>query len=374
MNNNNIRKEKEKEKEKINNFKNSKKNKNLMQYNRLKNINQFINKPNNNNIKYKKVLKSPLSHKGLSKILYKNTFSDLNNIKLVNKQDKNNDSISLNSGSRMGIKNNRRVRSLPNFYKNKSNMKFPNKSTVKNKDKLYKELLKIFGDKIQLYEDTYNIMTDIDKKNCINFLLEAIKELYNINTKIQNKNENLKEMNDSKLKQLKENKKEIKELKKDINKLNKIIKTNIQMNRKLSQNVDNLKLQLEKEKNKNKEFNLRGKSSGKNLSNFRNKNEIIDLNIITTKRNRFKSQDKIRNAKIFINLKKKIEKTNENNNAQKENLININKINIEEIKNNSNENSKENINNLKEEKIIDNNILNKVLISEENSNKDKNNI
>ena len=56
-------------------------------------------------------------------------------------------------------------------------MHFPNKSVIKNRDKLFVELQKLFGDKITLYDDVYQNFTDVDKKNCINFLLESIKEL-----------------------------------------------------------------------------------------------------------------------------------------------------------------------------------------------------
>lgn len=84
------------------------------------------------------------------------------------------------------------------------------------------------------------------------FLLEAVKEMMNINKTVENKNDELKEMNKTKEKQIQDDKNEIKELKKDIMKLNKIIKTNLLVNRKLNQKVDSLKIQLEKEKNKNK--------------------------------------------------------------------------------------------------------------------------
>ena len=103
---------------------------------------------------------------------------------------------------------------------------------------MYTELQKIFGDKLQLYDDLYQNMLDTDKKNTLIFLLESIKELYNMNKALQSKNDNYKELIAAKDKQIKDFKNEIKELKKDITKLNKIIKTNIQMNRKLSQNLD----------------------------------------------------------------------------------------------------------------------------------------
>ena len=129
-------------------------------------------------------------------------------------------------------------------------MHFPNKSNIKNKDKLLVELQKLFTDKLTLYDDTYLNMTDLDKKNCINFLLESLKEMIAINKIAQSKNEEIKESNKKKEKQIQDNKNIIKELKKDVMKLNKIIKTNILVNRKLSQKVDNLKIQLEKENNR----------------------------------------------------------------------------------------------------------------------------
>ena len=122
---------------------------------------------------------------------------------------------------------------------------------------------KLFTDKIQLYDDAYQKMTDLDKKNCIVFLLDSLKEMFSINKMTQNKNDDIKERNKTKEKQIQDDKNQIKELKKDIIKLNKIIKTNILMNRKLNQKILNLKTQLEKEKNKNNNNN----KSSKNISN-----------------------------------------------------------------------------------------------------------
>ena len=42
-------------------------------------------------------------------------------------------------------------------------MHFPNKSNIKNKDKLLVELQKLFTDKLTLYDDIYLNMTDLDK-------------------------------------------------------------------------------------------------------------------------------------------------------------------------------------------------------------------
>lgn len=374
-----------KEKEKINSTKNIKNNKNLITYNnnRLKNINQFINKPNDNNsVNQKNLLMSPSSSKSPSKIGYKHPVSGLIKLKLNSNMDRSNDSISLNSGSRMGFKHCKRGKSMPNFFKNKSNVHFPNKSVIKNKDKLHSELQKIFGEKISLYDDIYNIMTDTDKKNCINFLLEAIKGMFNINKNIQIKNESIKEINETKEKQIKDDKKEIKELKKDINKLNKIIKINIQMNQKLSQNIDKLKMQLEKEKNKNKELNSKGKSSDKNLLNARVKKDLNEINLTSAKRNRFISQDKYRNADVFINMKKLInsnknKEKNKNNSSQKKNDINLKSIEIEDINNNNNKNDNKNeiIKDIKEEKSIDTNLqLNSDDYQNKNNNIENNNI
>ena len=77
--------------------------------------------------------------------------------------------------------------------RNITSIHFPNKSLIKsnNKDKLVLEVKKIFSDKIALTDDLYQSMNDIDKKNCINFLLEALKEMFNVNkvfTKISKEN------------------------------------------------------------------------------------------------------------------------------------------------------------------------------------------
>ena len=96
----------------------------------------------------------------------------------------NNDSISLASTSRLDMsKSYIRGRSMPSMKSNRSqsNLRLPNKSITKNNDKVILELQKLFGDKLQLSEDIYQNLTEVDKKNCINFLLEAVKEMNNTN-------------------------------------------------------------------------------------------------------------------------------------------------------------------------------------------------
>lgn len=307
----------------------SKINKNFIQLNRVKNISQFINKPNDN-LGQKNLLMTPANNKGSSKIGPHNLFTKINNIKITSRTI-DNDSISLASASRLGTHSCIRGRSMPSQSK-KSNVHFPNKSIIKNKDKLLSGLQKIFGDRLQLLDDLYQSMTDLDKKTCINFLLESIKELFNFIKVSQSKSDVFKDVIATKEKSLKEAKNEIKELKKDNTKLNKIIKTNIQMNRKLSQNVDSLKLQLEKEKNKNKELQTRGKSMNKNnrnTSRIKNRNDMTGLNLSITKKNkRNMSQDKLLNSNGFINRKK----SEDNNNKDKEKNDKINSNSQSDIK------------------------------------------
>ena len=62
-------------------------------------------------------------------------------------------------------------------------------------------------------DDLYQNMLDTDKKNTLIFLLESIKELYNMNKALQSKNDNYKELIATKDKQIKDFKNEIKELK-----------------------------------------------------------------------------------------------------------------------------------------------------------------
>jgi hypothetical protein len=208
----------------------------------------------------------------------------------------------------------------------KSNVHFPNKSIIKNKDKLLSGLQKIFGDRLQLIDDLYQNMTDLDKKTCINFLLESIKELFNFIKIAQSKSDAFKDVIATKERNLKEAKNEIKELKKDNTKLNKIIKTNIQMNRKLSQNIDSLKLQLEKEKNKNKELLTKGKSVNKNnrnTSRVKNRSDMSGLNLaITKKSKRNISQDKLLNTSEFVNKKKEDDNNNKRDKEVKDDKIN----------------------------------------------------
>ena len=188
---------------------------------------------------------TPINNK--SKISIQNNNNKLKNIefssskkKLVKNNNNNNDNSSISSTSRI------RGRSMPNMrtHKSQNNLRLPNKSIIKNKDKIMIELQKIFGEKMQLNDDIYQNMTELDKKNCINFLLEVVKEMNNINKMNKSKNDGYKQLIEAKDEEIKKYKNEIKELKKEILKLNKIIRNTNQLNKKLNQNSENLKLQL----------------------------------------------------------------------------------------------------------------------------------
>ena len=320
---------------KTNNYKNSKKK--IFGKNNKKNLNLFINKPqtknlknNMNNINNINILMTPIPSKNKrSKKMYSNSsFSKLND-----SCDNNNDSICLSTMSKM-TKTFNKTKSM-SINKNITNMHFPNKSCIKNKDKLSIELQKLFTDKIQLYDDTYQNMTDSDKKNCIMFLLEAVKEMMNINKTVENKNDELKEMNKTKEKQIQDDKNEIKELKKDIMKLNKIIKTNLLVNRKLNQKVDSLKIQLEKEKNKNKSNTKKRGITAENKDNKKNRlgqrNKINEFIISgTNHKNINKSMCKIKAKDINIKIDEK------NDQYNKETIKNEEKLDISRKKDNSN--------------------------------------
>ena len=320
---------------KTNNYKNSKKK--IFGKNNKKNLNLFINKPqtknlknNMNNINNINILMTPIPSKNKrSKKMYSNSsFSKLND-----SCDNNNDSICLSTMSKM-TKTFNKTKSM-SINKNITNMHFPNKSCIKNKDKLSIELQKLFTDKIQLYDDTYQNMTDSDKKNCIMFLLEAVKEMMNINKTVESKNDELKEMNKTKEKQIQDDKNEIKELKKDIMKLNKIIKTNLLVNRKLNQKVDSLKIQLEKEKNKNKSNTKKRGITAENKDNKKNRlgqrNKINEFIISgTNHKNINKSMCKIKAKDINIKIDEK------NDQYNKETIKSEEKLDISRNKDNSN--------------------------------------
>ena len=61
--------------------------------------------------------------------------------------------------------------------KSQSNIRLPNKSVIKNQDKIIIQLQKLVGETILLSEDTYHNLTEYEKQNFIHFLLESIKEL-----------------------------------------------------------------------------------------------------------------------------------------------------------------------------------------------------
>ena len=369
------------------------KNKNLIQTNRLKNINQFINKPNETNCNdssQKRVIMTPVIKKeSPSKMTYHKSFNKIN-LKFANPNSSaidfhnDNDNINLSPVPATGAHNSSRGKSTSN---NKSSIHFPNKSVMKNMDKLFKELQKIFGDKVQLNDDLYQNMSDSDKKNTINFLLDSLKEIFSINKVALTKNDGYKEIAESKEKQLKEAKNEIKELKNDNAKLNKIIKTNIQMNRKLSQNIDSLKLQLEKEKTKNKEIQTKGKSANKTFGSsnkIKLRNDSGGLSATSSKKMKGNmSQDRFRKTSDYINRKKVIDnnkskdkKNNKkkiNGNAKEKKSNNINSIIVDENKNKSNNNNDKDLLNDLIDPIIRDNLNNDINLVE-NLNIDKNDI
>ena len=312
------------------------KNKNIC----VKNVDQFINKPNEGRRISNKSLMTPISNKTTKKMLNKKN-NEFQTSQTSFYHLNQNDSISVASTKRLDIsRSHTRGRSMPSMRTNRSqsNLRLPNKSIIKNQDKLMNELQKLFGEKMQLNEEIYQNMTDLDIKNCINFLLETVKELNNTNKINNNKTDGYKQIIESKDIEIKNFKNEIKELKKENIKLNKIIKTNNQLNKKLSQNVDNLKLQLEKEKNKNKTLNTKGKSISKMNNIYSNKYKK-ETSINKNRKNKeFKSQEKIKRASEYINGKKNEDnKENQINNLKKIELNNtddiINKKNNEENKN-----------------------------------------
>ena len=276
--------------------------------NNQKNLNLFINKPKNNKkkdeyIQFNNILMTPIATKNKRN---KNIYANGSLSKFNDSCDNIDNSICLTTISRMTRKTFTKGKSM-SINKKMTNMHFPNKSNIKSKDKILNELQKLFTDKITLNDDTYQNMTDLDKKNCITFLLESIKEMFTINKMTQSKNDDLKEINKAKEKQIQNDKNEIKELKKDIIKLNKLVKTNILMNRKLSQKVDTLKIQLEKEKNKNKNKINNEKRGNTTENKLITKNKIRHRNKIngfirTDSKKKFvnKSMEKIKNNNINI--------------------------------------------------------------------------
>ena len=306
------------------------KNKNMT----IKNVVQFINKPNNENkLGNTNILISPLSKpspiifKHKTKVFKNNDFHASQRKLVLNMNNSDSMSVTLNlkRDSSKSFLNGKSMQEKPTNY-----MHFPNKSIIKNQEKVIIELQKLFGDKLQLSNDIYKNMTDFDKINSINFLLDTIKEMNSINKSNKSKIDGYRELNTNKEKQIKEQKAEIKGLKKEIIKLNKIIKTNIQLNKKYEHNIETLKSQLEKEKEKNKALQKeRGKSSSKNIQNI---NSYFNLKLKkekNTNRNKKrinKSQEIFNKADIYINQEK-----NENKNINENNInknINQNNINV----------------------------------------------
>ena len=287
--------------------------------NNVKNVKQFINKPNeirrNNQHNLTTTLnRSPQRNRKLN-------YSSKNQNSKRSFNINNCDTLSLASNSRLETRSCIRGSSMPS---KRSNLRLPNKSIIKNQDKLIGELQKLFGEKIQLSSDLYENMTDLDKKNCINFLLESVKELNNINKINKSKTDGYKQINEVKDQQIKNLKNEIKQLKKEIMNLNKIIKKDMQLNKKLTQNVDNLKNQLEKEKTKNKTLQSRNRSTSKLNSSLINKSREGN----SRKKIRHKSQDMMKKASHFVNRKKV---NDEDKDKILSNNINMNGNNVNNI-------------------------------------------
>ena len=296
-----------------------------------KNVERFINKTtttnNNNNL-------NNLNINHINKISpIKSTKRDKNskNYDLHTPQKSlllKNYSISVLSNSKLGLSKSF-IQKKPINFKQSSSLHFPNKSIFKNHENIIIEIQKLFGDKMKLNNESYQNMADLDKINGFNFLLEAIKEMDNIIKINKSKIEGYKQSNEEKEKQNKEQKTEIKGLKKEINNLNKIIKSNLQLNKKLDQNIESLKSQLEKEKQKNK-FLLRQKSV---------KNPKYDIQDTSFNKIRHKkiNQEILKKANLFINREKNKNKTNINQNINQNNInvktsINILYINKEQNK------------------------------------------
>ena len=307
------------------------KNKNM----NIKNVDQFINKPNiDAKIGNSKLLISPLSKQSnikfrqKAKMLKKHGF--LSSQRNFTYNINNNDSLSVTSHSKADIsKSFVNGKSMQEKEATSNYMHFPSKSIIKSQEKVINELQKLFGEKLQLSNDTYKNMNDLDKINSINFLLDTIKEMNNINKTNKSKIDSYRELNENKEKQIKEQKSEIKGLKKEINKLNKLVKTNIQLNKKLEQNIEALKSQLGKEKEKNKSLlKEKGKSTSRSVNSFdlKIKNEKISNKIKRKKVN--KSEEILQKANIYINRGKN-KNISEKNINKKINHSNINvKTNI----------------------------------------------
>ena len=145
-----------------------------------KNVEQFINKPSeprkNTNSNISSLLMTPISNKTSigtrknTKVLSKLNQNDIISSKksLLHYNNNNNDTLSLASSSRIGIiKKVRRGRSMSIMKSNanQSNLRLPNKSIIKNQEKVMIELQKLFGEKIQLNEEIYQSLTDLDRSN-----------------------------------------------------------------------------------------------------------------------------------------------------------------------------------------------------------------
>jgi hypothetical protein len=327
------------------NTKNSTQNISLNKNKCVKNVTQFINKPSDKRKNLiKNILMSPINknsaiNKKKGKILSK--MSEYNNTQQnILKANNNEDAMSIFSSSRVDIKSPSAIRghSMPNkrSNKNNSNLHLPNKSLIKSHDKIMIELQKLFGEKILLTEDIYGNMTDFDKKNCIIFLLDTIKELNNINKSNKTKIDSHKKINEIKEQQIKDLKNEIKELKKEILRINKLLKKENQLNKKLIQNEENLKIQLEKEKMKNKILQSRVNSTSKINHNFQNSKNKKENSV---NKQREKSQNILIKANAFVNQKKNgksKDKKNKDNSIilnNKNGISNITWKNEEEKKN-----------------------------------------
>lgn len=159
----------------------------------------------------------------------------------INKPSKNKNSHSFNKSE-----STKHIKSKSSSFNSKiirnKNFNFP--KNIKNIDKSYFDLENIFGEKFELSNNLFQQMNDLDKKNCICYLLNFIKELKRNNDILKKNNNLLKTENEEKSKNIKYLNEEIKlykrERKKSLN--NTTPKRNNNYKKSISPNLKAIKL------------------------------------------------------------------------------------------------------------------------------------
>lgn len=168
---------------------------------KIKNINKFINKPNQRNS---------------NQSLCQSTFSKTSLLRKPTYTHTRSTSVSTQNNKTMNRTTNKSIEKI----RTKNILCF-GPSSIRNHEKTFTELQNLFGSKLDNIDNKYSSLTEVDKKSLITTLLGIVYELKTEIKTIKAKNDTMKKELDTNKKQITASNKEITKLKSQIEKLNK---------------------------------------------------------------------------------------------------------------------------------------------------------